>query len=55
VGESLAFAEVQEVGRLLRKTTLGVVTGGEVVLLPEPSWRWTVAEHDRIAAIAESW
>jgi hypothetical protein len=55
VGESLVFAEVQEVGRLLRKTALGVVAGGAVVLLPEPGWTWTVAEHDRIAAIAESW
>jgi hypothetical protein len=46
---------VQEVNRLLRKTVLGVVAGGAVVLLPEPGWKWAVSDHDRTAAIAESW
>lgn len=55
VGEVLGFVEVQEVGRLLRKTAVGVVAGGQVVLLPDGQWRWHVAEQDRIAAIAESW
>jgi hypothetical protein len=57
-GEQLAFTEVQEVGRLLRRTAIGVFTGSskqQMVLVPDPQWRWTVAEGDRIAVIAESW
>ena len=54
-GESLSFVEVQEVGRLLKKTALGVISGGKVVLAPDSKWRWQVEAGDRIAVIAESW
>jgi hypothetical protein len=54
-GETLAFPEVQEVGRMLKKTVLGVVADGQVNLVPPSSWRWAVQETDRIAVIAESW
>jgi hypothetical protein len=55
VGEQLAFAEVQEVGRLLRRTAIGVVSDGHIELVPDNAWRWTVQSNDRIAAIADSW
>lgn len=55
VGEQLAFAEVQEVGRLLRRTAIGVVSDGRIELVPDITWRWTVKANDRIAAIADSW
>jgi len=54
-GEELGAAEVREVGRLLRKTVIGVVTKGDVVLVADRQWRWTVADHDKIIAIADSW
>lgn len=54
-GEELAFAEVQEVGRLLRRTCIGVVSDGVIELVPDNTWRWKVQENDRIAAIADSW
>lgn len=55
VGEQLAFAEVQEVGRLLRRTAIGVVSDGRIELVPDNTWRWTVKDNDRVAAIADSW
>lgn len=54
-GETLSFAEVSEVGRLLRKTVLGVIAGGQIELVPDVSWTWSVRTQDRIAVIAECW
>lgn len=54
-GEELSFQEVQEMGRLLRRTAIGVVSNGRIELVPDNSWRWCVQENDRVAAIADSW
>jgi hypothetical protein len=53
--EAVKFAEVQEVGRLLRKTVLGVVAAGRVVLAPGGDWKWCVGESDKVVALASSW
>jgi hypothetical protein len=55
MNEAVKFAEVQEVGRLLRKTVLGVVAAGRVVLAPGGDWRWCVGEGDKVVALASSW
>eukprot|EP00775_Hariotina_reticulata_P001867 gene1867-2204_t len=54
-GELLQFAEVQEVGRLMGKTVVGVVAQQQIVLAPCRKWRWRVADQDRVAVIAEDW
>jgi hypothetical protein len=54
-GETLRFAELQAVGRLIDKTVIGVVSGGRVVLAPGREWRWSVQEADKVAVLAVSW
>jgi hypothetical protein len=54
-GETVRFAELQAVGRLINKTVIGVVAGGRVVLAPGRDWRWPVQEADKVAALATSW
>jgi hypothetical protein len=53
--EIVSFAEVQAVGLLLRKSVLGVVAGGRVVLAPGREWNWKVGEQDKVAVLAASW
>lgn len=54
-GETVRFAELQAVGRLINKTVIGVVAGGRMVLAPGREWRWCVQEADKVAALAVSW
>lgn len=54
-GDVIRFAEVQEAGRLLSRSVIGVITAGQVVLVPGGEWEWVVGEGDKVAAIAVSW
>jgi hypothetical protein len=57
-GEDISFAEVQEVGRMMRRTPVGVtnvLSGGSMTLVPDPQYRWRVQASDRVAVIAVSW
>lgn len=54
-GEVVRFAEAQEVGRLLKKTVIGVVTGGAVMLAPGEGWMWRVGDQDKVATLATTW